>query len=303
MAIILQSYRRALMRPLFFIMFFISTVGGKLAFTQTDSLNIYWDKNSEPDISQYQLYRATDSLGQFQLFRTVNHPVTHVVDRDQIKPGGLYIYKLTAVNEQGLHSSFSNAVIAGIPQVIGEAEKIASGRENTFPVSNWVHDPDNKVSQLQITFRNQQNVACKVSGNQLILEPVPIDFSGEAGFTINVEDPNGFWDQKNVELTVAPSADDIVPDDFHLFQNYPNPFNPTTIIRYALPQDSQVKIVVYNHLGQKIKTLVSGYQTAGIHRIRWDGTNTSGATVSSGSYYYVLSSDHFHETQKMLFVK
>ncbi len=94
------------------------------------------------------------------------------------------------------------------------------------------------------------------------------------------------------------SVNDVVPADFNLSQNYPNPFNPTTNISFALPVSSQVKLVVYNVLGQKVAELVNDFKTAGTHTIEWDA-----ASMSSGVYFYSLEADNVVVTKKMTLLK
>ena len=68
-----------------------------------------------------------------------------------------------------------------------------------------------------------------------------------------------------------------IPLKFSLFQNYPNPFNPTTVVNYALKENVNVKITVYDILGRVVKTLVNEYQDAGYKSVLWNGTNGSGS--------------------------
>jgi hypothetical protein len=88
------------------------------------------------------------------------------------------------------------------------------------------------------------------------------------------------WGTTSIE-EVVPSE---IPDQFILYQNYPNPFNPTTTISYQLPKTSNVVISVYNIIGQKIATLVSKKQSAGVYNVEWDASN-----MASGVYLYRLS--------------
>jgi hypothetical protein len=94
-----------------------------------------------------------------------------------------------------------------------------------------------------------------------------------------------------------------IPTEFNLSQNYPNPFNPTTNINYAIPQDANVRLVIFNVLGQAVKTLVNSQQKAGYYTIRWDGSNESGSKVSSGMYIYRITAGNFTHTIKMNLIK
>ncbi len=86
--------------------------------------------------------------------------------------------------------------------------------------------------------------------------------------------------------------------DFTLYQNYPNPFNPTTAISYQLSTSSHVDLIIYNVLGQKVATLVSGKQTAGYHQVNW---NASG--FPSGLYFYQLKTANLTQTRRMLLIR
>jgi len=89
-----------------------------------------------------------------------------------------------------------------------------------------------------------------------------------------------------------------LPESFELLQNYPNPFNPITEIRYALPADCQVKLEVYNVLGEKAATLVDGQQTAGYRSMSWNASNHA-----SGVYFYQLIAGRFSSVGKMVLLR
>jgi hypothetical protein len=90
----------------------------------------------------------------------------------------------------------------------------------------------------------------------------------------------------------------VLPQQYELLQNYPNPFNPSTQIRYALPVASQVRLAVFNSVGQKVMVLVDGQQSAGRHQVSFDASG-----LSSGVYLYKLSTPGFSQTKKMLLIK
>ena len=112
-------------------------------------------------------------------------------------------------------------------------------------------------------------------------------------------------DKDDVGMPVGVAGPDQanVPTVFALHQNYPNPFNPTTVIKYDLPKACDVKVIIYNALGQRVSTLFNARQEAGFQQLRWDGHNENGFLVSSGTYFYLIKAGDFKETKKMMFVK
>ncbi len=94
-----------------------------------------------------------------------------------------------------------------------------------------------------------------------------------------------------------------VPVVFNLVQNYPNPFNPVTTVEFSLPNDDQVNLAIYDLLGKRIRTLIDGKYQAGDHRVVWDATDESGKSVSSGTYFYVLTTKNARMTRKMTLLK
>ncbi|MBI9071246.1 MAG: T9SS type A sorting domain-containing protein [Melioribacteraceae bacterium] len=91
--------------------------------------------------------------------------------------------------------------------------------------------------------------------------------------------------------------------DYRLSQNYPNPFNPSTTINYRIGKTGLVSLIIYNSLGQEIKTLVKENQSNGNYRVAWYGDDNRGKPVSSGVYYYRLESKDFIQVKKMSLVK
>ena len=109
------------------------------------------------------------------------------------------------------------------------------------------------------------------------------------------------------DLGMSPTGVEVeereVIASFSLKQNFPNPFNSETIIRYYLPRESQVRIDVYNILGQRVKRLLDQRETAGQKSITWDGKNDRGQEVSSGIYFYRIEAGKFVQSKKMLLLK
>lgn len=88
------------------------------------------------------------------------------------------------------------------------------------------------------------------------------------------------------------------PDRFILNQNYPNPFNPSTILSYTLKTDSEVKLTVYNLVGQSVEVLVDEFQTSGYYEYSFDATN-----LPAGIYLYKLQVGEYSSVKRMTLVK
>jgi hypothetical protein len=98
-----------------------------------------------------------------------------------------------------------------------------------------------------------------------------------------------YYDQQEITLSLT---------DFGLYQNYPNPFNPATVIKYQLPVDGNVKISLFNSIGEEIKTLVNENKQAGIYEYQFNAVG-----FASGIYFYRIDSGNFTDTKKLVILK
>ncbi len=117
--------------------------------------------------------------------------------------------------------------------------------------------------------------------------------AGKYNYRLKQIDFDGKFEYSNII-----EVDIIAVEKFELSQNYPNPFNPTTAIKYNLPEAGNVKLSVYNLLGQEVKTLVNGFKNAGSYTISFDAQN-----LSSGVYIYKLETNNFNQSRKMTLIK
>ena len=99
------------------------------------------------------------------------------------------------------------------------------------------------------------------------------------------------------------TGENPLPNEFALDQNYPNPFNPTTTISFTLPAAGKVKLEVYNILGKLVAAPYDGVAGAGTTTVVWDGRDLRGESVSSGVYFYRLTTDTYTDTKKMMLLK
>jgi len=107
-------------------------------------------------------------------------------------------------------------------------------------------------------------------------------------------------------LSASPSSlegSKYQPIEFELYNNYPNPFNPVTTIKYDLPIETEVILIIYSTLGQEVRTLVNELQTSGNKLALWDGTDNTGKEVSTGIYIYILKTKEIVRSKKMVFLK
>ncbi|MBN1543402.1 T9SS type A sorting domain-containing protein [candidate division KSB1 bacterium] len=94
-----------------------------------------------------------------------------------------------------------------------------------------------------------------------------------------------------------------MPQEYVLKNNYPNPFNPTTRIDYSIKDQGYVRLTIYNITGQIVRRLVDRMQFVGSYTVEWDGLDSQGISVPSGTYLYTLEVNDFKQTRKMTFMK
>ena len=103
--------------------------------------------------------------------------------------------------------------------------------------------------------------------------------------------------------TLAVGDPGFIPEVFSLAQNYPNPFNPVTKIGYGLPKSANVRVDVYNLMGENVATLVNKKQNPGYYFITWDSKNNMGIPVSAGVYIYQIRAGDYVKSRKLILLK
>ena len=180
------------------------------------------------------------------------------------------------------------------------------GYDDIMPHSSYYTDEYN----LLPVFMNNGVSFTKmyIEVNDELLWRIPIDVDNDGKFEIlsghnRVE--NGSTVQIYQTVNHIDYSGTIVSVDqldqvrkFHLEQNYPNPFNPSTMIRYTLPEATQVRVEVFNLLGQSVGMLVDGVQQAGSHTVNFDASG-----LTTGVYFYRLVTPQYSETRQMMLIK
>lgn len=134
--------------------------------------------------------------------------------------------------------------------------------------------------------------------------PLPINSFMSASYFVNENTGWTVGQYGNIYKTTNGGAigitpvGNIIPKAYMLYQNYPNPFNPSTVISFQLSVFSEVKLIVYNTLGQEVMTLVNEPLKPGTYKIEWDASN-----YPSGTYFYTLTTDGYRNTKTMILLK
>jgi len=234
------------------------------------------------DLDSKAMYMS-DELAKFTTIGPIVFDEYTILSADTIpNPGDQLVFQLTLQNE-GLSASAEN-----VSMVVTSLDTCV-----IFPASNSSDFGDIIAGEA-------------ADGNPA----TTIRFSGDCAdsswvsFKLDIySNQTHFWtDTFSVFVHGSPSSisepKTDIPDKFALFQNYPNPFNPSTMINYQLPISNDVELSIYNLLGQKIVTLVSGRQAAGYYQVGWDASG-----FASGIYYYHIHAGEFQEIKKMVLLR
>ncbi len=129
--------------------------------------------------------------------------------------------------------------------------------------------------------------------------------SGNDTMTVMINIGSGVWTYKLVAVQTSSGViSDIVPTGFSLANNYPNPFNPTTNISFSIPTQLDVRVNIYNVMGQLVANVTKGRLDAGTYNVQWNGRDHSGNTLPSGLYFYELDGGkQFRKIKKMTLLK
>ncbi|MCC6254709.1 MAG: T9SS type A sorting domain-containing protein [Ignavibacteriaceae bacterium] len=193
-------------------------------------------------------------------------------------------------------SSFSAAII-------GSTVKL--NWKTATEINNYGFEVERKVGSQQSTVSNYEKIGF-VNGNGNSNSPKDYSFvdnnlpagrqgvsSGKYSYRLKQIDNDGQFEYSKII-----DVDINGVKKFELSQNYPNPFNPATTISFSLPEASNVKLTLYNLLGQEIETLVNGFKESGVHTVHFNASK-----LNSGIYIYKIETNGLTQTRKMTLVK
>lgn len=189
---------------------------------------------------------------------------------------------------------------------------------NWTPATFYAYDPESGEVVDHIQWHNLENSYVKIVDGQVVFADPDEDGvigPGMRAFAFSGDGNTAYLGQWTIRIVPAiqkftrgpvsvEKRDNLIAQHYELLQNYPNPFNPSTTIQFALPQQIQVLLEIYNILGQRVKVLVAGevYQS-GIHNVVWNGMNEQNTVVPSGLYIYRITAGDFVASKRMIFLK
>ncbi len=171
-----------------------------------------------------------------------------------------------------------------------------------FPESKLIFKPTqfpgsiggNISTNADLTIDYAGNIILFENGNEEIFSVAPPNSASTRTITTR-----GFG---SVTVTTSSSNvnENLTPNDFILLQNYPNPFNPSTTISFHSPYSANVKIIIYDLVGNEVRKLYDNESKKGFHFVVWDGKGNNGEVISSGIYLYRLITNSSKSTSNTI---
>ena len=200
-----------------------------------------------------------------------------------------------------------NSIVAGASTKIDTTKSVTGFDINTWFTTNsnqyFTNNSGAGLSGL-VSFQ-ELNALPLLTSPALIAGTTPpndgfFDATATYAGAFGTEDWTAGWSRIHMSHVTSVEENIIkeIPSSFNLSQNYPNPFNPTTNIKFNLPQAGNVRLTIYNIIGQEVAQLVNGYREAGSYTVNWNASN-----LSSGIYIYRLEANSNIITKKMALLK
>ena len=169
-----------------------------------------------------------------------------------------------------------------------DLSKVILNWETATETNNFGFEIERKLKNqdwVKLGFAEGQGTTTESQSYQFTDDYSFLAYEGKILYRLKQIDYDGTYDySRQVYVDVT-----FIPEEFYVSQNYPNPFNPVTTIEYSLPSESNVRLSIYNSVGQEIEKLVSSVQQQGIHKIVWDAS-----IFASGIYFYSFEAEELN---------
>lgn len=178
--------------------------------------------------------------------------------------------------------------------------------ENHQNDGRFTVNPSNADETDLVIFLAKNSQDSLVPSWSVFLNPYSGNRNPQPGDTLSLNLYKAFQDSDYYSFEALPTLLEQTNqpvNDFMLYPNYPNPFNPETTIRFRIGNTEKVRLLVYDILGRKIRSLMDRKLTPGSYTIKWYGVNDSGLLVASGIYFYQLAAGNFKKTRKMVLIR
>ncbi len=276
-------------------------------------VTLTWTANTENDFLRYRIYEGTtanpvtaidSSESAFDTTRTIS----------ELNNGTTYHFRITAVDTAGNESGFSNEVnVTPSDQTAPAAPTslVAEAGEGQATMI-WAKSTESDFLRYRIYGGTTSNPTTAIDSSESILDITRtisgLDNGTNYYFRITAVDTAGNESGFSNEVSATPTALAVeessgMPTSFALHANYPNPFNPVTTIRYDLPEQSEVALLVYDIIGREMVRLVDRDMTAGYHQVIWNGRDSVGREVPTGLYIARMVTPTYTRSIKLVLLK
>ncbi|MFZ1517955.1 MAG: PQQ-dependent sugar dehydrogenase [Ignavibacteriaceae bacterium] len=263
-------------------------------------INLQWKDNSNNETG-FIIERQTDLTEVFVTIDSVDANVTNFTDF--ISDTAFYTYRIKAYdvsNQSGYSNQAAiNVTIIPVELTSFTAETVTNGVKLKWQTATELNNKGFEVHRK--IDNNEWFTVSFVEGNgttaenksYIYIDNLSMSNKVTLSYRLKQIDFNGDYSYSSeIKINL------ISPDNYSLEQNYPNPFNPSTVIRYSLPDESNVSLKVFDVLGNEIETLINKQQTAGSYEI-----NFNASKLSNGIYFYQVTANGFSKTLKMIVLK
>jgi hypothetical protein len=280
-------------------------------------VTLSWYVNgSTTGIQSYEVTYSTSDVFESSVTTTTT-TTSNSLALTGLTPGATYYWKVRSYYGGSTYSGFSSTYHFTVNPGSSPVTPLPGSPNNVdiavnSPVLSWILPAQ---SEAQLTYTVEYSTTPDFS-NPIVVDNVENPFVQISGLEAN---QHYYWRVKSAagdnesyyspvgDFTtygVTAVGDEVsLPETYQLSQNYPNPFNPTTIIKFQLPKESFVSLKVYDITGKEIKTLLNGNISAGYHSVSWNATDNDGRKVSSGIYFYRITTPEFSSVKKMMLLK